>query len=85
MRVHVVTLKEKQAPGPYVLKDILVQRLPDELGGESAYGSAPADAEYKIKGFALDRYSQEKFTDPVLQEKLNFLEQLALPPQEKTN
>ena len=85
MRVHVVTLKEKQAPGPYVLKDILVQRLPDELGGESAYGAAPADAEYKIKGFALDRYSQEKFTDPVLQEKLNFLEQLALPPQEKTN
>ena len=85
LRVHVVTLKDKQAAGPYVLKDILVQRLPDELGGDSAYGAAPADAEYKIKGFALDRYSQEKFTDPVLQEKLNFLEQLALPPEEKTN
>lgn len=84
MRVHVVTLKEKQAAGPYILKDILVQRLPDELGGDSAYGSAPTDAEYKIKGFPLDKYSQEKFTDPVLQEKLNFLEQLALPPQEKT-
>ena len=85
MRVHVVTLKEKQAAGPYVLKDILVQRLPDELGGDSAYGAAPADAEYKIKGFALDRYSQEKFSDPVLQEKLKLLEQLALPPEEKTN
>ena len=84
MRVHVVTLKEKQAPGPYLLKDILVQRLPDELGGDSAYGSAPSDAEYKIKGFPLDKYSQEKYTDPVLQEKLKFLEQLALPPQEKT-
>ncbi len=84
MRVHVVTLKEKQAPGPYILKDILVQRLPDELGGDSAYGSSPADAEYKIKGFPLEKYSNEKFTDPVLQEKLNFLEQLALPPQEKT-
>ena len=85
LRVHVVTLKDKQAAGPYVLKDILVQRLPDELGGDSAYGAAPADAEYKIKGFALDRYSQEKFSDPVLQEKLNFLEQLALPPEEKIN
>jgi hypothetical protein len=86
LRVHADILRAQNAQPPYLLKDITVLRLPDELGGESSYGYAPAGAEYRIKGFPLNLYSLEKYVpEPELLEKAKFLEQLAQPPEDKTN
>ena len=76
LKVHAVTLRAKQAAGPYVLKDFDITRMPDAPGDLTGFGSAAVES-FAVRGFPLDSYSHEPYQDPEAEEKLAFLKKLA--------
>lgn len=79
LRVHAVTLRARGIDGPYVLRDVDIQRIPDQPGDPTGYGSSLAD-NYAVNGFPLDAYSPEPYEDPAARQRLEFLQKLANTP-----
>lgn len=77
LRVHAAVLRDQSSAGPYVLRDISVERPPARPGDQTGYGSASAAA-FAVAGFALDQYSDEPYVDPQAQQRLEFLERLSV-------
>ena len=76
LKVHATTLREQGLPGPYVLTDINLMRMPAAPGEQTRYGSSQAES-YPVNGFPLDSYSDEPYQDPAAQQRLDFLEKLS--------
>ncbi len=76
LKVHGTTLIEQNLPGPYVLTDINLMRMPAAPGEQTRYGSSQAES-YPVNGFPLDSYSDEPYQDPATQQRLEFLEKLS--------
>ena len=74
--MHATTLREQGLPGPYVLTDINLMRMPAAPGEQTRYGSSQAES-YPVNGFPLDSYSDEPYQDPAAQQRLEFLEKLS--------
>ncbi|MFN3712986.1 MAG: hypothetical protein ACK4SX_04935 [Alcanivoracaceae bacterium] len=75
LKAHATTLREKNNPGPYVLTDINVMRMPSAPGEQTRYGSAKQSS-YSVAGFPLTSYSNESYEDPATQQRIKFLEAL---------
>ena len=76
LKVHAVTLRDKNAPGPYVLKDFNIMRSPARPGDLTRFGSA-VKSEYTVRGFSLDSYSDEPYVDPQAQQSQEFLDRIS--------
>ncbi|PKM21729.1 MAG: hypothetical protein CVV10_07875 [Gammaproteobacteria bacterium HGW-Gammaproteobacteria-14] len=76
MKVHAVTLREKDIAGPYVFRDINVMRMPSGPGEQTQYGSASATS-YPVAAFPLTMYNDEAYEDPATQQRIKFLEALS--------
>lgn len=75
LKAHAVTLRAKEAAGPYVLRDVDITRLPDKPGDVSGHGSAVSH-EFEVRGFPLDAYSHEPYEDPATKQRLEFLQKM---------
>lgn len=75
LKVHAVTLREKVAAGPYVLRDIDIRRVPDQPGDATRFGTSARDR-YDVRGYPLDAYSHEPWEDPEALERIEFLKKL---------
>ncbi len=76
VKVHASTLRAKQAPGPYLMKDINLTRGPARPGDKTAYGSSAKES-FRVSGYDLEVYSQEEYVDPKAQQRLEFLQKMA--------
>lgn len=75
LKVHAVTLRAAGEPGPYVLRDIDITRLPDQPGQPTGHGSAAAGT-FAVRGFPLDAYSNEPWEDPEARQRTEFLRKM---------
>jgi hypothetical protein len=76
VRVHAATLRAKGSPGPYLLKDINITMPPPSPGDTTGYASATAES-FSIRGYDLDRYSDEAYENPQNSQRLEFLQKMA--------
>lgn len=76
LNVHSATLREQNAPGPYLLTDINLMQMPSAPGEPTRYGSSLAE-HYPVNGFPLDSYHDTPYQDPAAQQRLEFLEKLS--------
>jgi hypothetical protein len=71
IKIHAAALREKGDPGPYILKTLTVDRLPTTKE-PMLYGTGQ-DKEFKIPGHDLKEYSDEAYSNPDDQKKLEML------------
>ncbi len=71
IKIHAAALREKGDPGPYVLKTITVERLPTTKE-PMLYGTGQ-DKEFTISRHDLSQYSNENYSNPEEQKKLEML------------
>ena len=77
MKVHAVALFHKNAPGPYILKDFSVTRVPAP-GKMLEYGSSDVES-FNIPAHSLNLYTQREYEDDLNKERLEFLQKLSKP------
>lgn len=71
LRVHRVALQAKGDAGPYLLKDLMLRKLPDKPGDRTLFG--PTDKKsFQVQGFPFSDYSQDPYVDPMRQARLKF-------------
>lgn len=76
LKVHAATLRQQNASGPYLLTDFDLTRGPAKPGDKTGYGKA-AKQYYEVSGYPLDSYSNEEYSDPKNQQRLEFLQKMA--------
>lgn len=76
LKVHAATLRNQGSAGPYILKDFDITRGPAGPGQGTHYGSS-AQAEFSVNGFDLNFYSDEEYSNPKNQKRLEFLKAMA--------
>ena len=76
LSVHSSLLRDMNDAGPYELRNFDIKRLPSKPGDKTGYGYSQIE-KANIKGFALDRYSNEPYVNLQAQQRLEFLEQLS--------
>jgi hypothetical protein len=76
LKVHAVTLRARQEPGPYLLRDFDIIKEPDRPGTPTRFGSSLI-VEQRINGFDLDAYSYEPYQNPQFEKTLPFLEAIS--------
>ncbi|MBU2511168.1 hypothetical protein KJ966_07510 [bacterium] len=69
LKVYSKVLKEKNESGPYLLKDIMITRLPDSFEEPRQFGDASGQ-QFEIEGFELNLYSEKTVTVEYEQSKL---------------
>lgn len=79
LRAHIRALKVKGDAGPYLLKDLLITRMPSAPDFVSTYGHSLQPA-YPVNGFPLGSYNDEPYIDNEAQERLEFLRGLVSVP-----
>lgn len=76
VRVHAATLRAKDSPGPYLLKDINITMPPPGPGDTTGYASSTTES-FLIQGRDLDLYSDEPYDNPQNRQRLEFLQKMA--------
>lgn len=76
IKIHASTLRSKDNPGPYVLKNFNITKKPSSPGDKTGYGSAASDT-FIVQGFPLGNYSDEPYEDPKNIQRLEFLQKMA--------
>ena len=73
--------QHRQTEGPYVLRDIILIRMPDKLGGQKAYGDA-SGFNVEIPNQPLDTFTSKKCVGSGVKQKWNTVRELIknLPP-----
>ena len=72
LKVHRVALQAKGDAGPYLLKDLMLRKLPDKPGDRTLFGPVDKKA-FHVNGFPFSDYSQAPYTDPMRKARLEFL------------
>jgi len=72
LKVHRVALQAKGNAGPYLLKDLMLRKLPDKPGDRTLFGPVDKKA-FQVQGFPFSDYSQMPYTDPMRKARLEFL------------
>ena len=67
-----MALQETGNAGPYVLKDLMIRKLPDKPGDRTLFGPTNPKS-FPVQGFPFDRYSQQPWVDPMTKARLEFL------------
>lgn len=76
LKVHASTLRSKDNPGPYLLKDFNITKNPAKPGDKTGYGSSKSNS-FTVQGFPLNNYSHEEYEDPKNKQRLEFLQKIA--------
>ena len=74
LKAHITALQQAGDAGPYLLKNIWVERIPDDFDEPRGYGKASRD--YGVNGYSFDQYEQIEYSEPQEQQKLKILEGL---------
>ena len=74
-KAHIQALKETGSQGPYLLTDIKAYRGA-ERGEHFDVPASSVRTQYTIQGYAFSEYEDEKFEDPLTQERVEFLNEL---------
>jgi hypothetical protein len=69
LKVHSMVLKKKNAPGPYLLKNLVITRIPDSFQEPRMFGDT-RESTFEIQGFDLDQYAARPYLNPYEQKKL---------------
>ncbi len=72
LKVHRVALQAKGNAGPYLLKDLMLRKLPDKPGDRTLFGPVDKKA-FHVQGFPFSDYSQAPYVDPMRKARLEFL------------
>ena len=75
LKAHISALKVMGYEGPYHLKDISLTRMPSKPNYVTEYGESIKEP-FSISAFPFSDYSNENYTDPDAQARLEFLTQL---------
>ncbi len=62
LQAHIVSLKNRGDPGPYILKDIIFTRMPSAPDFATAYGKTSQNS-YEITGHPLAEYDDAVYID----------------------
>jgi len=76
LKVHATTLRNQGFAGPYILKDFDITRGPAGPGQSTHYGNS-AQPQFSVNGFDLSFYSDEEYSNPKNQQRLEFLKTMA--------
>ncbi|MBF0240451.1 MAG: hypothetical protein HQM12_22335 [SAR324 cluster bacterium] len=68
LKVHIVTLKAKNDPGPYLLKNIAVRIMPND-GTPLGYGNSDEKV-FNIPAHSFDQYVDAPYTNPDYQQSI---------------
>jgi hypothetical protein len=74
LKVSAILLKEQKDPGPYLLQDIIIARIPDSFEEPRMFGDATG-RQFEIEGFELNHYSEEEEFDSFEQAKVKRFQQ----------
>lgn len=72
LKVHSVTLKTQQSPGPYRLQDFLITRVPDRPGLVTEYGRSRR-LTFVVEGHDLNHYADVPYHNEESQQRLEWL------------
>lgn len=72
LKAHRAALQETGNAGPYVLKDLMIRKLPDKPGDRTLFGPMNPKS-FPVQGFPFDHYSQQPWVDPMTKARLEFL------------
>lgn len=72
LKAHRAALQETGNAGPYVLKDLMIRKLPDKPGDRTLFGPTNPK-KFPVQGFPFNQYSQQPWTDPMTKARLEFL------------
>lgn len=76
LRVHRQALEARSDEGPYELGDLSLRQLPARPGDRTRF-SPTGETRYDIEGASFERYSDEKYQDPMREARLEFLRNAA--------
>ena len=76
LRVHRQALEASGSEGPYEIGNLMLRQLPAQPGDRTRFG-AESDERFSIQGFSFDRYSNERYEDPMREARLEFLRNAA--------
>ena len=74
-KAHIQALKETGSQGPYLLTDVKAYRGA-ERGEQFDVPASSVRPQYIIEGYSFSEYIDEKFEDPLTQERVEFLNEL---------
>ena len=74
-KAHIQALKETGSQGPYLLTDIKAYRGA-ERGEQFDVPASSVRQQYTVEGYSFSEYADEKFEDPLTQERVEFLNEL---------
>ena len=72
LKAHRAALQAQGDAGPYLLKDLMLRKLPDKPGDRTLFGPSSKQI-FKVQGFPFDRYAQDPYEDPLRKARLEFL------------
>jgi len=76
LRVHRQALEAAGDEGPYELGNLRIRQLPAQPGDRTRFGPE-VEERFEVQGFAFDRYSDEQYSDPMREARLEFLRNAA--------
>ncbi|OZG72325.1 hypothetical protein BTA51_16460 [Hahella sp. CCB-MM4] len=75
LRAHISALKQQGNSGPYILKDLMLARMPSPPTYTTEYGHTSQES-YAVTGHDFDEYDDVPYVDEEAQKRLEFLRQL---------
>lgn len=75
LTAHIAALKAMGHEGPYLLKDMVLTRMPSPPKYTTEYGRV-SQQEYYVEGFAFEEYDDVPYVDEEALARLDFLNQL---------
>ena len=76
LKVHSQILRDRQAPGPYILREFNITKLPSIPGEITKYAASNVD-QIEVDGFELNLYDDTPYVNEEAKKHLEFLKQLA--------
>jgi hypothetical protein len=76
LKVHSQILRDRNAPGPYILREFNITKLPSKPGEITKYAASNVD-QIEVDGFELNLYDDTPYVNEEAKKHLDFLKQLA--------